>query len=114
MKIVLNKCCNCFDISNKAFDALNYDDDFWRKDSRGSIEARLFEVWDKDENNNNMKIRTDPRFIKMMEDNPYETADYYTNLVVVEIPDEVSDWQLVSSKFYERIVYVVDGKLYWK
>lgn len=114
MKIILNKCHNHFDISYKAFEALNYDREFWMKDSRGSDGAYLFELWDKDEDNNYMKTRTDPRLIKMMEDNPYETQDYYSNLVVVEIPDEASDWQLVSSSFYERIVYVVDGKLYWK
>ena len=52
------------------------------------------------------KERTDPTLIKMIEegcDNP--------NLMVVEIPENATDWELQEYDGWESVICVVDGKI---
>ena len=55
--------------------------------------------------------RTDERLIKYVEENGVETD--YGRLVVVEIPDNCSDWEIDDNNGWERVIYVVDGKLHF-
>lgn len=50
--------------------------------------------------------RTDPRFIEWV-----ETHKGQTDLKVVEIPDEATDWELDEYDGFEGIIAVVDGKI---
>ena len=54
--------------------------------------------------------RTDPKLVEFVETHPNECGD----LVIVEIPDESTDYYIDENDGFESVVYVVDGKLYWK
>lgn len=52
--------------------------------------------------------RTDPEIVAFVEEHPTECGD----LVVVEIPDTATDWQVDDYDGLETILYVVDGKIH--
>lgn len=61
---------------------------------------------------NDRDLRTNSNLIALCE------KENFPEYVVVELPDKVTDWQLDISNTdegipYERIVYVLDGKLKW-
>lgn len=88
MKIVVNKCYGGFSLSDEAFNALGLENRY------DNIE------------------RTDKGLIALVEANPKGTNGYFADLVVVEIPDETTNWELNEYDGFESITYVVDGKLY--
>lgn len=86
MKIVANKWYGDFGISDEAFKILgtnfNYDD------------------------------RTSPQLISLIEEKGAEfVEDDYSALAIVEIPDEITDWEIDDYDGYETVIYVLDGKI---
>lgn len=61
---------------------------------------------------NDRNLRTNSNLIALCE------KENFPEYVVVELPDNVTDWQLDISNAdegipYERIIYVLDGKIHW-
>lgn len=54
--------------------------------------------------------RTDPKLVEFVETHPNECGD----LVVVEIPDNSTDYYIDENDGFENVAYVVNGKIYWK
>lgn len=54
--------------------------------------------------------RAEPEVIKFVEQNPDECGD----LKIIVLPDETTDWEVIEDDGREFVVYVVDGKIYWK
>ena len=90
MKMVINKCFGSFELSDEALDELGVD------------------YWGDDED-----ARKDSRLIELVEMNSEKASGYCAKLVVVEIPDEATDYYLDEFDGMEDIIYVLDGKLHW-
>jgi hypothetical protein len=52
--------------------------------------------------------RTHPDLVEFVENHPHECGD----LVVEEIPDTATDWEIDEYDGAESVIYVVDGKIY--
>lgn len=89
MKFVLNKCYGGFSLSKKAQEMLGVDSPF----------ASAFD-------------RNDPKLIEVVEKLGKEANGNYTELVVVEIPSEATDYEIDNYDGIENIIYVLDGKIY--
>lgn len=89
MKIVINSCYGGFSLSESAAATLNT------------------ECYPLDDD-----IRTDPRLVDMVEQDSKGTSGYCAKLIVVEIPDNATDWEFDECDGYESIIYVVDGKIH--
>lgn len=92
MKIVINVCYGGFSLSDEA-------SDFFAK--------KLEWV-------NEFDLRTNPLFIQKVEENSQWVSSDYSKLRVVEIPDEATDWDIDEYDGFERIIYVKDGRIYYK
>ena len=57
-------------------------------------------------------IRFDPNLITLIESGE-DINDDYSDLVVVEIPDNATDWFIDEYDGSEEIICVVDGMLHW-
>ena len=57
-------------------------------------------------------IRFDPNLIALVESGE-DINDDYSDLAVVEIPDNATDWFIDEYDGSEQIIYVVDGRLHW-
>ena len=90
MKFVLNKCWGGFGVSDIAAKALDIED-----------------PWDA-----NDLDRNDPNLVKVVETLGEIANGDYAELCVVEIPDNVTDWEYDDYDGIEFITYVVDGKIY--
>lgn len=88
MKIVVNKCYGGFAVSQKVCDALG-------------MEC----VYD------TQIERTDPRLVELVETLGDEASGRYARLCVVNIPDDVTDWELEDYDGAESIIYVLNGKI---
>jgi hypothetical protein len=55
--------------------------------------------------------RTDPRLIGFVESKGGCVKEHCACLVVDEIPDEATDWEISDYDGYESIICVVDGKI---
>lgn len=53
--------------------------------------------------------RTDAELVEFVETHPHERGD----LCVVEIPDTATDWDIDEYDGFERVIYVLDGKLHY-
>lgn len=53
--------------------------------------------------------RTNQDLIEFVENNPDECGD----LVVITVPDEATDWTIWEYDGLEKIICVLDGKLYY-
>lgn len=58
--------------------------------------------------------RTDNRLINFIENRGGHVEVSHGNLVVAEIPDESTDWEINEYDGYENITFVLDGKLFHK
>ena len=58
------------------------------------------------------ELRTNEHLITCIE-NGEDINTSCSNLAIVNIPDEASDWQIHEYDGYESIIYVIDGKIYW-
>ena len=91
MKIILNKCYGGFGISNEALHLAGITDaDEWEYDD----------------------LRINPEVIKAVETLGKDANDRYSNLVVIEIPDTATDWEVEEYDGYETMIYIVDGKIH--
>ncbi len=89
MKLVLNKCYGGFSLSRRAARALGlgytYDD----------ID------------------RADPQLVHLVERFGFEAVSgEHAHLRVVEMPPDISDWEINEYDGYETVTYVLNGKLY--
>jgi hypothetical protein len=86
MKFVLNKCYGGFDLSEEAQEILGQAD---------------FEI-----------RRDDPDLLALIEEKGIQFVQgKYAKLKVVEVPESATDFILDEYDGWERIIYVVDGKL---
>ena len=53
--------------------------------------------------------RRDPSLVDWVEKYPEDNPD----LKVIEIPDDVTDWQIHDYDGMESIIAVIDGKIHW-
>ena len=90
MKIVINRCYGGYKLNPK----------FKKK-------AEQKEVGYEDE-----VKRTDPELIAEIENGKYENAPF-SKLCVVKIPDNHTDYEIIENDGYERLIYVVNGLIYW-
>lgn len=56
--------------------------------------------------------RTDPRLVEFVQEQGGDYREGCSRLVVVEVPEDATDWELDEYDGFESIIYVVDGKLY--
>ena len=86
MKFVLNKCYGGFDLSEEAQEILGQAD---------------YEI-----------KRDDPDLLALIEKKGIQFVQgKYAKLKIVEIPESATDFTLDEYDGWERIIYVVDGKL---
>lgn len=90
MKYVINNCDGGFGISDE-----------WLQARRGIDFEYLMEC----------DVRKSDAVIKAIE-NGEDVSGHYANLVVVEIPDEATDWEIQECNGFEEIIYVLDGKIF--
>lgn len=91
MKYIINTTYGGFTIPTQVMEALNQKDNDW----------------------DNADIRTNPHFIHWVEHHSAKlaTKGRKSELAVVEIPDNATDWRLEEYDGLESIIAVVDGKL---
>lgn len=88
MKIVINRCFGGFGLSDACEKALGLGDDYDCDD-----------------------IRTDERLIALVEKDSAFASYEYAKLVVVEIPDNATDYEINEYDGLESVIAVVDGKI---
>ena len=54
--------------------------------------------------------RNDPELVQWVEEHP----DDNPNLMVLEIPDNATDWQIHEYDGRESLILVIDGKIVWR
>ena len=84
MKFVLNKCFGGFGLSD------------WAEEQMGCSEPD----------------RDDPKFITLVINHGKRVSGAFAALVVVEIPDNITDYEIDEYDGFESITYVVDGKIH--
>lgn len=87
MKIVINKCFGGFSVNDNIVKMLNLESRYDLEDDRTN--AKLIELIESGVNVNND----------------------YSDLVVVEIPDDATDYMINEYDGYENVLYVLDGKI---
>lgn len=86
MKIVVNKCYGGFGLSDWAMEQLG-----------------INVYYDID--------RTDSRLVELVENFPEKVDNFYSNLIVISIPDTSTDWEIDEYDGLETVIYVIDGKI---
>lgn len=86
MKVVLNKCYGGFGLDEEL--AEQYGLDEWSVD------------------------RTDEKLIELVEKYGEDAGGSHSELEIVEIPDEATDWEIDEYDGFEGVIYVVDGKIH--
>ena len=92
MKLVINRCYGGFGVPKDVVKELGYKDIF--------------------DYNVDWNLRGDLRLIKMVEEDPTRFVDCCTQLKVVEIPDNVTDYEISDYDGLESVTYVVNGKIH--
>lgn len=90
MKFVLNKCYGGFSLSEEACEALG---------------CRPYTYADHD-------LRTNPELIGIVEKLGEDACGYHAELWIVEVPDEITDWEINEYDGMENVIYVLNGKLH--
>lgn len=89
MKIVLNKCFGGFSLSDFAVEALGLNSAY------AYIE------------------RTNSQLISLIEQYGAEKVNgRHSELEIVNVPDNTTDWEMSDYDGFESIIYVVDGKIH--
>ena len=88
MKIVLNKCYGGFRLSDALLEQVDPKDQLWDD-----------------------ALRELPEVIAAVEADADAAGGRFSKLVVVEIPDDATDWELNEYDGFESITYVLGGKL---
>ena len=91
MEIILNKCYGCLSFSQEALERAGFS-------------------WEHDRYNDD--LRRSLRMIDVVQEMGDTAGRYYSNPVVVTIPEEATDYTLMSHDGFETILYVVDGKIH--
>ena len=86
MKLVINKCYGGFGLSDWAMEQLG-----------------INVYYDID--------RTNSRLVELVENFPKKVDNFYSNLIVVSIPDTSTDWEIDEYDGLETVIYVIDGKI---
>ena len=91
MEIILNKCYGGLSFSQEALEraGFNWENDRYNDDLRHSL--RMIDV------------------VREMGD---AAGEYYSKPVVITIPEEATDYKLMSQDGFETILYVVNGKIH--
>ena len=87
MKLVINECFGGFSVNDNIVKMLN-------------LESR----YDLEDDRTNVKL------IELIESGENVNGDY-SNLTVVEIPDDATDYMINEYDGYETVYYVLDGKI---
>ena len=94
MFILLNKCYGGFGLSEEF---LNEYPEY--KDERRN--------WSHDSFRTNMELMDRVKYFGI-----HRASGEYSNLSIVSIPDDVTDWRMQEYDGYEYIEYVKDGKIF--
>lgn len=94
MKVVVNKCYGGFGLSTKAREMLHAED--------------ITKVWELEETEN----RNNPELINVVETLGDEVNTRSSELVVVEIPETATDWEINEYDGFETVTYVLNGKIF--
>jgi hypothetical protein len=87
MKIVINKCFGGFSVNDNIVEMLNLESRYDLEDDR-----------------------TNSKLIELIESGEDVNGEY-SDLVVVEIPDDATDYMINEYDGYETVYYVLDGKI---
>jgi len=87
MKIVINKCFGGFSVNDNIVKMLNLESRYDLEDDRTN--TKLIELIESGENVNGE----------------------FSDLAVVEIPDDATDYMINEYDGYENVLYVLDGKI---
>lgn len=87
MKLVINKCFGGFSVNDNIVKVLNLESRYDLEDDRTN--AKLIELIESGEDVNSE----------------------YSDLVVVEIPDDATDYKINEYDGYETVYFVLDGKI---
>ena len=90
MKFVLNKCFGGFSLSEAACEVLG---------------CRPYTYADYD-------FRTNPELIGIVEKLGEDAWGYHAKLRIVEVPDEITDWEICDYDGVESVTYVLDGRIH--
>lgn len=95
MKIILNRCYGGFDLSTHAL-------------------AYLKQIgWDVEDSIDDSKaLRVHPDLIKVVEDLGSEASTWLSNLQIIEIPDDTTDYYISNYDGYETVLFVVEGHIF--
>lgn len=56
--------------------------------------------------------RADMRLIELVEKSPEKVSKMYAKLKVIELPDEMTDFEIIEEDGFEEVIYVVNGKIH--
>ena len=95
MKIVVNKCYGGFHLTNKAKNKL-----------AKAVGVKVGELWVKD-------YREHPALVAIVEEMGAKAYDTnVSELEIVEIPDDATDWEFNEYDGFEEVIYVLNGKIH--
>ena len=87
MKLVINKCFGGFSVNDNIVKMLNLESRYDLEDDR-----------------------TNAKLIELIESG-VDVNTKYSNLTVVEIPDDATDYMINEYDGFENVLYVLDGKI---
>lgn len=87
MKLVINKCFGGFSVNDNIVKMLNLESRYDLEDDR-----------------------TNAKLIELIESGA-DVNTKYSNLTVVEIPDDATDYMINEYDGFENVLYVLDGKI---
>lgn len=96
MKIVINKCFGGFELSEKALNILK---------NRGFDEEEIYNFRFGDFRRDYKEV------IQVIEELGEEANNSYSDIKVVEIPDDSTDWDIIEYDGSEYVIYVKNGKI---
>lgn len=99
MKIVINKCFGGFTLSEAACEEIRKKKDFWNYDNGDISDYYMFFG------------REDSLLVSVVEQLGEDASGENSNLVVMVIPDEATDWGMKEKDGFESVFYVLDGKI---
>lgn len=97
MKMVINKCYGGFGVSDTLIE-------YWREQHPEEDTGNLFPYMFHEK-------RIDPDFVSLVQHLGKDANGHASNLVIVDIPDDATDWMIDEYDGFERIIYVQNGKL---